>query len=337
MKKTKAQIIFIQETHLSKEEHEKLKKFGYRNTFYSTCRQSRKRGVAILIQNSVNFECLKETGDKEGRYIIVKGKLENEMVTLINVYAPPESDKLFFKTLFTDIASESEGMVMCAGDFNVILDTHYSSTHNTHSRIDYIFMNSWDLHKVKECKIGVADISDPNAVHLTVHLNNRRKNTTWRLNVGIMNNKVITEQIKMEIKRYIEENDTEETSPTTLWDALKAVIRGKLIAITSQQKKLKQAAFLNITKELKNLELQYQNTQNTQTLQEIKSKKGEIDDILRGEIEKKHRFVKQQYYEIGPKATRLLARRIRKQQALNTIHKIRDVHSNQIKHNDTEI
>lgn len=40
MRKLKAQIIFMQETHLSQEEHEKLKKFGYRNTFYSTCKRS---------------------------------------------------------------------------------------------------------------------------------------------------------------------------------------------------------------------------------------------------------------------------------------------------------
>lgn len=238
MRKVKAQIIFLQETHLSKKEHEKLKKFGYRKTYYSTCRQSRKRGVAIMIQNAVNFECLKEINDDEGRYVIVKGKLENKMITLVNVYAPPESDKHFFKALFSIISSEAEGIMMCAGDFNVILDhkidttskkknkihltkfmnmslkeqgmkdvwrefhptekdyTHYSNTHKTYSRIDYVFMNSWDLHRVKECKIGVADVSDQNAVHLTVLLDRRHKNTTWRMNVGIMNSKVITEQIK---------------------------------------------------------------------------------------------------------------------------------------------
>lgn len=81
--------------------------------------------------------------------------------------------------------------------------------------------------------------SDHNAIHSSIHLNSRQKHTTWRLNVGILNNKTISEQIKIEIKRYIEENDTEGISPTMLWDALKAVIWGKLIAITSLQRKLK--------------------------------------------------------------------------------------------------
>lgn len=50
----------------------------------------------------------------------------------------------------------------------------------------------------------------------------------------------------MEIKRYIEENDTEGISLTMLWDALKAVIQGKLIAITSLKRKLKRSAYLNL-------------------------------------------------------------------------------------------
>lgn len=166
------------------------------------------------------------------------------------MHAPPKSDKHFFKTLLTNIATESAGIVICVGVFNVVLDhrmdktsvkrskthltkimnaflkergmvdvwieihplekiyTQYSITHDTHFRIDSILMNSWDLCKVIDCQIGLADISDHNAIHLTIQLNSRQKNTTWRLNVSKMNNKIITEQIKMEKKRNIKENDT---------------------------------------------------------------------------------------------------------------------------------
>ena len=379
MKKLKAHIIFMQETHLTKDEHEKLKKFGFRNTFYSSHRQSHKRGVAILIKNSVTFDCSKEIVDKQGRYIIVKGELEHEKVTLVNIYAPPDSDKGFFNSLFRIIASESEGLLLCGGDLNIVLNhnldttgpirnkmyitklmnillkeqgivdvwrelhplekdyTHYSHPHKSHSRIDYIFMNSWGLHRVKECKIGTADISDHNAVHLDVHLGTRKKNTTWRLNIGILNDKKNTEQIKMEIKRYIEENDTGESDPTIVWDALKAVIRGKLIALTSHLNKNKQAAYLNLVKRLRSLELQYQNTLQTQFLQQKKDTQQELDSILRDEVEKKLRFLKQTYYESGPKATRLLAKRIRKKQAVNTIYKVKDPYSGQTLHNPEEI
>lgn len=95
LKKEKTQINFLQETHLSKAEHEKLKKFGLKNTYYSSHPSGRKRGVAILMSKATNFECQKEIKDKEGTYIIVKGMMGQTMITLVNIYAPPESYNFF--------------------------------------------------------------------------------------------------------------------------------------------------------------------------------------------------------------------------------------------------
>ena len=64
------------------------------------------------------------------------------------------------------------------------------------------------------------------------------KNTnTWRLNNTVLNNKEITEEIKEEIKKYLETNDKEYTTTQNLWDAAKAVLRGKCRAIQSSLKK----------------------------------------------------------------------------------------------------
>lgn len=72
-------------------------------------------------------------------------------------------------------------------------------------------------------------------------------------------------------------------------------------------------------------------------LKQIKEIRGEVDEILGGDREKRARFVKQNYYEAGPQATRLLARHLRKQQASNTIHKIRDPKTNRLSHEPDEI
>ncbi len=45
LRKEKVQIAFLHETHLTQSEHEKLRKFGYTNIYYSTYRDGRKRGV----------------------------------------------------------------------------------------------------------------------------------------------------------------------------------------------------------------------------------------------------------------------------------------------------
>ena len=51
-----------------------------------------------------------------------------------------------------------------------------------------------------------------------------------------LNNQQVTEKIKMEIKKFLETNDNENTTQN-LWEAAKAVLRGKFIAIQSYLKK----------------------------------------------------------------------------------------------------
>ena len=55
-----------------------------------------------------------------------------------------------------------------------------------------------------------------------------RNTNTWKLNNTLLNNQEITEEIKEEIKNYLETNDNENTTTQNLWDAAKAVQRGSL-------------------------------------------------------------------------------------------------------------
>ena len=63
-----------------------------------------------------------------------------------------------------------------------------------------------------------------------------RNTNTWSLNM-FLNNQQVTEEIKREIKKFLETNDSENMTTQNLWDAAKAVLRGKLIAIQSYLKK----------------------------------------------------------------------------------------------------
>ena len=53
----------------------------------------------------------------------------------------------------------------------------------------------------------------------------------------LLNNQWITEEIKEEIKKYLEANDNEDMTLQNLWDAAKAVLRGKFIAIQAHLRK----------------------------------------------------------------------------------------------------
>ena len=70
---------------------------------------------------------------------------------------------------------------------------------------------------------------------------------TWRLNNTFLNNQQVTEEIKREIKKFLERNDSENTTTQNLCDAAKAVLRGKLIAIQPYLKKQEKYQIDNLT------------------------------------------------------------------------------------------
>ena len=69
-----------------------------------------------------------------------------------------------------------------------------------------------------------------------------------------LNNQQITKEIKKEIKICIETNENENTTAQNLWDTIKAVLRGKFIAIQAYLKKQEKSQINNPTLHLKQLE-----------------------------------------------------------------------------------
>ena len=95
------------------------------------------------------------------------------------------------------------------------------------------------LGKFKKVEIFPSIFSDHNAVRLDVNYKKKTiKNTNiWRLNNTLLNNQQITEEIKKEIKICMATNENENTITPNLWDPVKAVLRGRFIAIQAYLKK----------------------------------------------------------------------------------------------------
>ncbi len=89
MKHQGGDIAFMQETRLSRMEHEKLAKLINAQVFYSSYQSSR-RGVITMTRNKIPFEVESTICDKEGRYVFVVGKIDGEIITLLNIYNPQE-------------------------------------------------------------------------------------------------------------------------------------------------------------------------------------------------------------------------------------------------------
>ena len=115
--------------------------------------------------------------------------------------------------------------------------TFFSSAHGIFSRIDHILGHKSSLGKFKKIEIIPSIFSDHNAVDLNYRKRTIKNSNIWRLNNMLLNNKQITEEIKKEIKICIEMNENENTTTQTLWDTVRAVLRGSCIAIQAYFKK----------------------------------------------------------------------------------------------------
>ena len=78
-----------------------------------------------------------------------------------------------------------------------------------------------------------------------------RNTNTWKLNNMFLNNQQVTEKIKREIKKFLETNHNENTTTQNLWDAAKAILRGKFTAMQYYLKKQEKHRIDNLTVYLK--------------------------------------------------------------------------------------
>ena len=95
----------------------------------------------------------------------------------------------------------------------------------------------------------------------------------------LLNNQEITEEIKEEVKKYLETNDNENMTIQNLWDSAKAVLRGQFIAIQAYIKKQEKSQINNLTLHLKEPEKEEQTKPKVSRRKEIIKIRAEINEI----------------------------------------------------------
>ena len=202
----------------------------------------------------------------------------------------------------------------------------FSSIHGIFSRIDHILGHKSSLGKFKKIEIVSSTFSDHNAMRLDINYRKRSvKNTnTWRLNNTLLNNQEITEEIKEEIKKYLEINHNENTTSQNVWDAAKAVLTGKFIAIQSNLKKQETSQINNLTLHLKQLEKEEQKNPKVSRRNEIIKIRSEINEKETKETIAKINKTKSWFFEKINKIDKPLARPIKKKGEKTQINRIRN-------------
>ena len=172
--------------------HIKTESEGREKIFHANGNQ-KKAGVAILISDKTDFKIKTITRDKEGHYILIKGSIQEEDITIVNIYAPNIGAPQYIRQMLTAIKGEIDSNTVIVGDFNTSLSpmdrssktkmkkdtqalndtlnkmdlidiyrtfhpktteyTFFSSAHGTFSRIDHILGHKSSLGKFKKIEI----------------------------------------------------------------------------------------------------------------------------------------------------------------------------------------
>ena len=190
---------------------------------------------------------------------MIKGSIQEEDMTIVNIYALNIGAPQYIRQTLTDIKGEMDSNTIIVGDFNTPLTpmdrsskqkinketqvlnatsdemdlidsfrafhpnvqgyTFFSSAHGIFSMIDHILRHKSNLSKFKKVEIISGIFSNHSAMRLDINYKKKktiRNTNTWKLNNTFLNDQQVTEEIKREIKKFLETNDNENTTTQNL-------------------------------------------------------------------------------------------------------------------------
>ena len=168
---------------------------------------SKKAGVTILISDKMDFKMKNILRDKEGHCIMIKGSIQEEDMTISNIYTPNIGSPQYIRQLITTLKGQIDNNTIIVGDFNTPLTamdrstrqkisketlnqmdfidiyrtfhpkateyTFFSSAHGTFSKIDHILGYKSNFGNFKKIEIISSIFSNHNAIRLEI--NNKKK------------------------------------------------------------------------------------------------------------------------------------------------------------------
>ena len=107
----------LQETHFRPQDIYRLKVRGWKNIFHVNGKQKKAR-VAILISDKIDLKIKKITGNKEECYIMIKGSVQEEDITIGHICAPNTGAPQYIRQTLTNIKGDIDINTIIVGDVN---------------------------------------------------------------------------------------------------------------------------------------------------------------------------------------------------------------------------
>ena len=136
-------IALLQETRPSDTEHLKLKRDWVDKVYFSSHSQN-KKGTAIFINKNLPFILKHEEKHLEWRFILIRGLILEQHITILNIYAPNNDSPQFMLQIILTFNHHCNGLGFLAGDFNCIRNASLdksSSANISNLRSSAVFKN----------------------------------------------------------------------------------------------------------------------------------------------------------------------------------------------------
>ena len=124
-------------------------------------------------------------------------------------------------------------------------------------------------------------LSDHSTIKLELRIKKLTQNHTasWKLNNWHLNVDLINNEMKAEIKKFFKTSENEDTTQQNLWDAFKAVSRGKYITINAHMRSKERSKIDSLWSKLKELKEQGKKNSKPSRRQEITKIRAELKEI----------------------------------------------------------
>ena len=112
-------ICCLPETQFRVRDTYRLKVRGGKKIFHANG-NFKKAGVAILISDKIDFKIKTITRENKAHYIMIKGSIQEEHITIVNIYAPNIGAPQCIRQMLTAIKGEIKSNTIIVGDFNTL-------------------------------------------------------------------------------------------------------------------------------------------------------------------------------------------------------------------------
>lgn len=188
----------------------------------------------------------------------------------------------------------------------------FSPVHHTYSRIDYFFIHKSLLSLIHKCDYNSIVISDHAPVTLSLILPNHRPSRfRWRLNPLLLSEEWFVTFINTQIDIFLETNVNETTSPSLIWEALKAFLRGQIISINASVQKVRLARQAELSELILGVDKVCATAPTPELFKQRTMYQAEFDMLSTGLAERALLKNRHRSYEYGEKPGRALAYSLR--------------------------